>query len=734
MNKNPYLLKIAGHFGALLLAALSSGALHGSTQTITESFDWGQGVSGRETLRAGASIDGMPVLGYPLRWQVLHGSATLDGKPGAGNGELRMGPSRNSAVSLPVHLAGSGHVEVEAELRFGDTLPIRSLFIGFQPAVTDEVLLHNQKNDRIFLRLSDDGGIQMLSRRGELETIDRSNTVPFSNGDCVRLRLEVDAERNVVVGIVNNLTRGVESRASVPFYGNSDLATVAINQTGETGVIIHEFKLEGGFEQRVSNNTVPNSNRQLPNIIILMTDDMGQEMGVYGDPMNVTPHLDQLAAEGIRFNNAHVTAASCSPSRGSVFTGLFPHQHGMYSLSQFNWGRMHDDVPKLSVELNKLGYHTSIIGKTHFEPFDQFEWDVFINDGRKVNAERNVRWMNQQAMGILDSLPDGKPYFMVVSYIDPHRGGGAGREDPDVGIGRYAPGKNLIFPRIRSGLPENPPALEDTIPLPYLGVDSPEVRMEISDYYSAIMRLDTGIGEFLQALEERGDAEDTLVIFFGDHGADVTRGKMAVYASATRIPLVIRWPGQIAPGSVRDELVSTIDLFPTIMTAVGSDFSDPRQTGLPLQRLWQAGEAEWRTGLATQLITHVPWHYYPRYSWFEGDYHLIHNLHHERPGPLEGRNFCFAWWEVQKPEYDGTPIREVYDRVTHPPEFELYNLKEDPYEFVNLAYRPEYQVLVKKLHSRIQTWRENTSDPFLDPAYGEAYHKRVLKMQANHGR
>jgi len=475
----------------------------------------------------------------------------------------------------------------------------------------------------------------------------------------------------------------------------------------------------------------PDNAPSRPNIIILMTDDMGHEMGAYGDAMNLTPNLDRLAVEGIRFNQAHVTAASCSPSRGSIFTGLYPHQHGMYSLCQFPGIRMHDDVPKLPNELKKLGYHTSILGKTHFEPFDQFDFDVHLFDRRKVNLERDVRWMNARALKMLESLPEGQPYFMVMSYIDPHRGGGQGREDPDAGSGRYAPGKNLIFPRLRSGLPENPPEPDKTTPIPYLGVDSPEVRLENSDYYAAIQRLDTGMGELLDTLEARGDLDNSLVIFLGDHGADVTRGKIAAYASATRVPLLMRWPGQIPPGVVRDEWVSTVDLFPTIIAAAGGEFTDERQTGLPLQRLFQAGKADWRDGMATQFIAHVPWYYYPRYTWFEDGFHFIHNLHHHRPSPLEGRNFCYAWWEVQKPAFEGTPMRAVYDRVTHPPEFELYNLKDDPYEFVNLADRPEYQSVVERMRQRVQDWREATNDPFLDPAYGEAYHASVLKLKAD---
>ena len=457
-----------------------------------------------------------------------------------------------------------------------------------------------------------------------------------------------------------------------------------------------------------------------PNILLIIADDLGPQLGCYGDVTAKTPYIDRLAATGVRFNQAHVTAASCSPSRGSIFTGLYPHQHGMVALSQQGWGRMHDDVPKLPNALKQLGYRTAIIGKTHFEPFDQFEFDYVETDTKKVIFERDVRWMNRKAEGWLDRESESDPFFLVMSYVDPHRGGGDGR---------YEQGKNEKFPRIRHGLPEHPPSADETVPVPFLGVDSPNVRMENSDYYSCVQRLDTGVGELLEMMESKQLLENTLIVFIGDHGPDLTRGKISAYASATHIPMLIKWPGHTDAGLVRDELVSTIDLFPTFITAVGGTISDSRQTGCSLQSLLEKGEAEWRSSLGTEFISHVPWHYYPRYTILDGKYHFVHNLHSDRENPLEGHNYCYAWWEVQKPSYDGTKIRTVYDHVERPPEFELFNLEEDPFEHENLADNPEYKELVQKLSRKVDAWRRQTKDPFLDPGHAEAYVREVAEMK-----
>lgn len=463
---------------------------------------------------------------------------------------------------------------------------------------------------------------------------------------------------------------------------------------------------------------------QKPNLVLIIADDLGQQLGCFGDPTAKTPYLDRLAKEGVRFTNAHVTAASCSPSRGSMFTGLYPHQHGMFGLSQSDWARMHDDVPKLPNALKDLGYRTGIIGKTHFEPFNLFKFDVVEIDGKKVAKDRDVRWMNAQAEKFLDEQPANEPFFLVMAYVDPHRGGGESRYEVD---------KNEKFPRLRMGLPANPPTPEQTKPIPFLGVDSPEVRMEDSDFYSAVSRLDTGVGEFLEMLKKRSlGGENTFVVFLGDNGPDVTRGKMSAYATATRTPLIIRWPGHDDPGLVRDEPVSSTDLFPTFMAAAGSKTAtiDPRQNGLSLLPLLQPGKVKWRKELFTEFITHVPWHYFPRYTVFDGKYHLIHNIEGgKRENPLEPINYCYAWWAAESPKYEGTPIRTVYDHVENPPEFELFDDVADPYEMNNLANDPANKELVARLSAQIEEWREQTKDPFLDPAFGESFADKVEKMK-----
>ncbi|MGZ0655310.1 sulfatase family protein [Coraliomargarita sp. W4R53] len=461
-----------------------------------------------------------------------------------------------------------------------------------------------------------------------------------------------------------------------------------------------------------------------PNIILIIADDFGPEMGAYGDLNDLTPNLDALAASGAMFLNGHVTAASCSPSRGSMFTGLYPHQHGMFGLSHLKGAPpMHDDVPKLPNELKKFGYKTAIVGKTHFQPFDLFKWDFVETNGQKVIVDRDVRWMNEVGFKFIEENKGEEPLFLVMSYVDPHRGGPA-----------YGPDKNQEFPRIKKGLPENPILPENTNPIPYLAVDTPAVRAEISDYYSAVQRLDFGVGEFMEGLDRLLDPLNTLVVFIGDHGADVTRGKISAYHSATHIPYLVRWEGHILPGQVREELVSTIDLFPSFLDAAGAEVVTPdsRQTGLSFLTLFgQDSAPDWRQFLFTEYITHVPWHLYPRYTITDGRYHYIFNVWGgERENPLVARNYDEAWLAATSPDFSDTLVAKAYSHVEMPPRNELFDLEKDPYSLVNLADNPEYASRLREASAALSQWRLETQDPFLDSDFLDSFDKETQEIKA----
>ncbi|MCA9063289.1 MAG: sulfatase, partial [Planctomycetaceae bacterium] len=280
-----------------------------------------------------------------------------------------------------------------------------------------------------------------------------------------------------------------------------------------------------------------------PNILLIVSEDNGPELGCYGDPYARTPNLDRLAAEGIRFNRAFVPQAGCSQSRASFLTGLYPHQHGQIGLATWGFRMYRADTPNLPRSLKSAGYRTGIIGKLHIHPESTFPFDVHEITGANFNR-RDLRDYSKHAAAFMAA--GDAPFFLSVNYPDAH--------DP--------------WLRQVDGLPANPQTGADVKAMPYLGIDPPGMREMIADYYNSLSRLDSLVGDLLSELEKTGKAQETIVIYLGDHGADFLRGKRTCYEGGLRIPLLMRWPGRTQP-QVREELVSTIDLMPTLLAAAG---------------------------------------------------------------------------------------------------------------------------------------------------------------------
>ena len=260
--------------------------------------------------------------------------------------------------------------------------------------------------------------------------------------------------------------------------------------------------------------------------------------------------------------------------------------------------------------------------------------------------------------------------------------------------------------------------------MPYLGIDPPAMREMVADYYNSLSRLDTLVGELLDALERSGKADNTLVVYLGDHGADLLRGKRTCYEGGVRIPLMLRWPGHVLP-RVADELVSTIDLMPTLLSAAGTTTSDPLP-GLAWQPLFEGAPSRWRTHLFTEYHTHGAGNWFPQRAVRDGRYKLIENLlageehpdyeptlrklvgEARRSGP--GQRLDPHAAIAAAPE----AVRTAYARMRRPPRLELYDLEADPHEFRDLVGDPQHAATLKRLREALDTWRKQTGDPLLN--------------------
>lgn len=428
-----------------------------------------------------------------------------------------------------------------------------------------------------------------------------------------------------------------------------------------------------------------------PNILLIVSEDNGPEIGAYGDPYARTPVLDQLAHEGVRFDRAYVPQAGCSQSRAALLTGLYPHQNGQLGLATWKFGLYREDTPNLVRSLKQVGYRTGILGKLHINPPSAFPFDLLKIPSSNFQR-KNLEEYTQQAEAFF--LAGQRPFFLYVNYPDAHR---------------------PFLPRVE-GRPERPLQGEDVKPLPYFGLDSPELREQTANYYNCMNRLDSLIGDLLRALQRSGQSGRTLVIYLGDHGADLLRGKRTSYEGGVRVPLIIRWPGQIRTRQVRNELVSTLDLMPTLLTIAKANHVEGL-AGRSLVPLLRGEPTGWRQFLYTEFHLHSAHNYFPQRTVRDDRFKLIHNLLPDQTNP--GYDFTINRFFSDLPRViDTAPsvVQQAYRRMRRPPEFELYDLQNDPYEFRNLADDEDHHVKLIELTSRLTEWRRLTHDPLLDSA------------------
>lgn len=447
----------------------------------------------------------------------------------------------------------------------------------------------------------------------------------------------------------------------------------------------------------------PRANTSRQNILLITADDLGMQLGCYGDKTVPTPNIDALANQGTRFDRGYVTSASCSPSRASLLTGYYPHQNGQWGLAYKSSGyALKDGIPTLPQLLREAGYFNGIMGKLHIQPAEKFPWhwerspDALV-DGQPTPAALDTldpQAVTAETRSFLQSAKARKqPFFLMANLFDPHR----------------------RFINQHKGFPVVPVRAADVKPLSFQNLDTPELREQIAGYYNGIARLDRGVGALLNELQASGLAENTLIVFIGDNGPPFARGKVTAYEAGTHVPFLVKRPGANAVKTT-NELTSAVDLMPTFLQAANL----PVPTALPgrsLSPMLAGARVEPRPYLFTEYTSHVNLHFYPRRTVTDGRYKLIVNLLPNRANPAPEGEGDGAYESALQLFAPGTPQRRGWDTFARPGAEEFYDLQSDPDEWNNLAGQSAIAEHQKRLRDVLQTWREETKDPFLDKAF-----------------
>lgn len=428
-----------------------------------------------------------------------------------------------------------------------------------------------------------------------------------------------------------------------------------------------------------------------PNILLIVSEDNGPELGCYGDPHVRTPVLDRLAEGGTRFQNAYVPQAGCSQSRAAFLTGLYPHQNGQIGLATWKFRLYREDTANIVRSLKKVGYQTGIVGKLHVNPESAFPFDFKAVPSANFGRKDLDSYARQAKQFFTNS---DAPFFLSVNFPDAHR---------------------PFTPQVM-GLPTSLLTAKDVSPLPYFGLDTEDLRKQTADYYNCMSRLDSLVGDLLEALRESGKLDDTLIVYIGDHGADLLRGKRTSYEGGLRIPMIVSWGARLARGQVREELVSTLDLMPTLLEFAKAE-PVGGLAGRSLAPLLRGESVDWRRYLFTEFHLHSPHNFYPQRTVRDERFKLIRNL---LPGEINpGADYTLTKYFQGLPDVIASapePVRSAYRRMSAPSEFELYDLQADPYEFKDLASDPSHADNLRRLQAELAAWRKRTNDPLLDPA------------------
>lgn len=429
------------------------------------------------------------------------------------------------------------------------------------------------------------------------------------------------------------------------------------------------------------------------NILLFTADDLHAEsLGVYAArPDGLTPHLDRFAAQGMRFDRAHVNVAICAPSRAVIATGLFSHRSGALGFMPAN-----DGVPNIVTTFQGAGYLAGILGKVgHSTPLKAMRWDYQF-DQRELGNGRDPDLYYRRCRTFFEkSKTEGKPFYFMVNSHDPHRP----YCNPDK-LQRGAAMPSKVYQ----------PA---DVQVPGFLPDLPGVRAELSQYLNSTRRLDDTFGKVMKALEESGMAKNTLVIFMSDNGIAVPFAKCNTWFHSTRTPMLVRWPGVVRSDSQnRRDFVSSVDLFPTFLeaAAVGGPKDLDGRSFLTLLK----GKTQARRDVVFTQIDQKAGHAaVPMRCVQTARFGYIYNPFSDGEYRYRNNNEGKSMAAMNKAAKSDASIAARIQLFRYRVPEEFYDLEHDPDCLHNLIDDPKHASNIEELQCKLRSWMTATGDPML---------------------
>ncbi len=417
-----------------------------------------------------------------------------------------------------------------------------------------------------------------------------------------------------------------------------------------------------------------------PNILWITCEDISPHIGCYGDQQAITPHIDRLATQGVRLTNAFSICGVCAPSRSCIITGMYPTSIGSQHMR--SQAVLPDQIRCFTEYLREAGYYCTNNVKTDYNfRHPKSAWD---------ESSRQAHWRSRKG---------DQPFFAVFNFTTTHES--RVRAKPEA------------FQKLTARLKPEQRQDVQALQLPPYYPDTPRTRNDWKQYYELITAMDLQVGDVLRELEEDGLADETVVFYYSDHGVGLPRAKRWLYDSGMQVPMIVRWPGQIEPGTTSDRLVSFVDLAPTVLSLAGVEIPSHlqgraflgKQEASPRDYIYGARD---RMDERYDLIRAVRDKRYKYIRNYEAFKPYAQRISYAEQGP--------TMQELRRLHAEGglNAVQELFFRENKTAE-ELYDLEADPHELNNLSESSQHRKVLERLRAAHLEWAERTIDTGLLP-------------------
>lgn len=420
-----------------------------------------------------------------------------------------------------------------------------------------------------------------------------------------------------------------------------------------------------------------------PNIVVIVADDLlSSEISCYGGRNLETTNIDRLAREGLRMTNVYASMSMSVPIRASMYTGLYPARHGSWLNHKDTFLGTKTVCEYMAAE----GYRVARTGKNHPVCPDVYRFEEI--PGFTVNCVSRTAPYSVDGIREFMLRDDPRPFLLYVCSIHPHAPWTWG--DP----GEFDPEKLVM--------PEN-------------CIDDPRMREIFTHYLAEVRALDNEVGSVLEVLAECGRLDNTLVLFLGEQGPQLPGGKWTCWYPGVHSSLVARYPPRIRPGSTSEAIVQYEDLLPTFIDIAGGR-RHRELDGVSFKKVLFGERLKAREYAYAIHNNCTAGDAYPIRSIRDGRYVLIRNLLHDRPfhktfmdldKPANQKGYWAVWKDAERTD---PKARRLVERYIHRPEWEFYDLRNDPWEMENRIDDPAHRARIERMKRNLEKWMRRQSD------------------------